>query len=127
MFPPKINLGTCPLCKGNGFRKDSDFTKLECICEETGNNYFIPSIFNSFFNNDTNLILLDYKDRWLYNILEEYLKIENEIDCPDGIRHRIYINNKNRLEPFYTYNNYDLKNHYRLIPVENPLFPFERK
>ena len=61
MFPPKINLGTCPLCKGNGFRKDSDFTKLECICEETGNNYFIHSIFNSFFNIKIILLYLIYE------------------------------------------------------------------
>ena len=40
MFPPRIELGICPLCKGSGFKKESDFTRTDCICEETGNKYF---------------------------------------------------------------------------------------
>lgn len=131
MFPSVINYGVCPYCKGQGFKKDSDFTKLECICEETGNKYFEPedSYFQTINDPLRELILLNYEDKVNYDklISLNYFKLWDIIQYNiDGLEHPIYINANNRLEPFYSLKDSNINN-YTLKPVEDPLFPFVRK
>ena len=121
MFPPHNDLGICPLCKGSGFRKDSDFNKEDCICEETGNKYFL-------YEPDPNLlervtIKIDYSDKTLFDKLTNYM--DYGIIYWDGKPYDIYINAINRLEPFYSLKDYNLDN-YVLPPLEDPIFPFKR-
>ena len=132
MFPPLIDYGTCQHCKGSGFKKDSDFTKLDCICEETGNKLFeVEEVYfhssKLIFNGD--LVLLNYEDKINYDKLVniKYFKLWDTIQYnEDGLDHHIYINANNRLEPFYSLNDSNINN-YTLKPVEDPLFPFIRK
>ena len=125
MFPPKINFGLCPHCRGSGYKKDSDFTRLDCICEETGNKYF--EVNHPYFCTGVNdLDLLSYEDKSIYDKLIEmdYFRLWDCIQYnEDGLDHIIYINATNRLEPFYSLKDWNLNN-YNLKPVENPLFPF---
>ena len=126
MFPPHIDLGICPLCKGSGFRKDSDFNREECICEETGNKYFLyePLPKENFIGTGCKgYIKMDYQDKTLLDKLKEYMdygRINHE-----GIAYDLYINAINRLEPFYSLKDYNL-DHYDLPPLEDPIFPFKR-
>lgn len=125
MFPPKIDLGICPLCKGSGYKKDSDFTKIDCRCEETGNKYFLyeleskrnyfgPTLYNK----------IDYQDKSLFDKIKEHMAY-GQVHY-DGKFQMLYINDLHRIEPFYTLNDYNL-NHYHFPPLEDPLFPFPRK
>ena len=124
LISPKIDLELCPLCKGSGFRKDSDFTKIDCICEETGNKYFLFELDKNQFDNGRGFIKIDYQDRTLYSKIEEYL--ESGVVYHDGHHFDLYINSLHRIEPFYSLKDYNLKN-YHFPPLEDPLFPFKRK
>lgn len=124
MIPQKHELGLCPLCKGSGFRKESDFTKTDCICEETGNKYFIfvPTP-NKLTNNFSAWFIVDYQDKTLIDKIHkhfDYGKVRYQ-----GYEHTLYINGLYRLEPFYALKDYNL-DHYEFPPTDDPLFPFER-
>lgn len=132
MFPPKINLGICPVCKGSGYRYDSDFTKTECICEETGNKFFLyePDPNKRRFEKieqgliGREYIKIDYKDKWLYEKIKHHLSFG--ICHYNGELKYLYINSYNRIEPFYSLGDYLFTN-YSFPPLEDPLFPFKRK
>ena len=123
LVPPHIDLGICPLCKGAGFRKDSDFNKEECICEETGQKYYLYEPSPNMFSNCRGYIKMEYQDKTLLDKLQphmQYGRINHE-----GIAYDLYINAINRLEPFYSLKDYNLNN-YDLPPLEDPIFPFRR-
>lgn len=124
-LPQKHDLGICSLCKGAGTRKDSDFTRLDCICEETGNKYFIfvsnPNKVNSAGGQDW--FIVDYQDKTLLDKITKHF--ENGKVRYNGYEHPIYINGLYRLEPFYSLKDYHLDN-YDFPPLEDPLFPFPR-
>ena len=132
MIPPKIDLGLCPLCKGSGFRKDSDFTKTDCICDETGNKFFLfePDKDKKNFDliNDNLIgrycIKIDYKDKWLFDKIKYHF--DYGVVYFEGHLKELYINSLNRIEPFYSLNNYRLSE-FEFPPLEDPLFPFKRK
>lgn len=132
MFLRKIDLGLCPVCKGAGHRRDSDFTKIDCICEETGNKYFLfePDKSRRIFDKlnegliGKEYIKIDYKDKWLFDKIKYHLEFGM---CHYKGKYQIlYINNIHRLEPFYEFQDYNLNN-YSFPPLEDPLFPFKRK
>ena len=123
MIPPKIDLGICPLCKGSGFRKESDFTKIDCICEETGNKYFLYSPERNRTFTGKEYIKIDYVDKSLFDKVKLYMKDERIYYYGKPLT--LYINSLNRLEPFYSTKDYNLSN-YELPPLEDPIFPFHR-
>lgn len=125
MFPRKQDLGICPLCKGAGIRKDSDFTKLECICDETGNKYFtyIPNPNKVNLAGGVDWFIVDYQDKTLLDKITKYFDY-GQVRY-EGYTHSIYVNSLYRLEPFYSLKDYNL-DHYDFPPLEDPLFPFRR-
>lgn len=125
-FPQKQDLGICPLCKGAGTRKDSDFTRLECICEETGNKYFtyIPNPNKVNLAGGVDWFIVDYQDKTLLDKISKYFEY-GRVTYQNGHQHNIFINSLARIEPFYTLKDYNL-NHYDFPPIEDPLFPFHR-
>ena len=124
MFPPRIELGICPLCNGSGFKKESDFTRTDCICEETGNKYFYYELEpdRTYFGPQMHS-KVDYQDKSLLDKIKEHMKY-GQVHY-DGIPHMLYINDLHRLEPFYTLNDYNLT-HYTFPPKVDPLLPFPR-
>ena len=132
MFPPKIDLGICNICKGAGLRKDSDYTNIDCICNGTGNKFFLyePNKEKRIFDKinegliGREYIKIDYKDKWLFDKIK--YRLEFGMCHYYGEYRELYINSLNRLEPFYSNNDYNLL-HYSFPPLEDPLFPFKRK
>lgn len=132
MFPTKIDLGLCPICKGSGFKKEADYSRSECICEETGNKFFLfePDKTKRIFDRlDDGLIgicyiRIDYKDKLLFDRIKYHF--EFGICHYNGILKTLYINGLHRIEPFYSLKDYNLNN-YNFPPLEDPLFPFKRK
>jgi hypothetical protein len=125
MIPPHIDLGLCPLCKGTGFKKESDFTRTDCICEETGNKYFLYKLESTrlHFGPDQ-YQKVDYQDKSLLDKIIDHMAY-GQVNY-NGEPQILHINNLNRLEPFYTLNDYNL-NHYSFPPLVDPLFPFPRR
>ena len=125
MIPPHTDLGLCPLCKGTGFKKESDFTKTDCICEETGNKYFLYKLetTRAYFGQDY-YTKVDYQDKsLLYKIIDHMAYGQVNYN---GKPYTLHINSLHRLEPFYTLNDYNLS-HYSFPPLEDPLFPLPRQ
>ena len=125
MIPPHADLGLCPLCKGTGFKKESDFTRTDCICEETGNKYFKYELESNrlHFGQDY-YCKVEYQDKSLLDKISEHMAF-GQVNY-NGHPHTLYVNRVNRLEPFYTLNDYNLS-HYSFPPLEDPLFPFPRR
>ena len=125
MIPPHTDLGLCPLCKGAGFKKESDFTRTDCICEETGNKYFLHKLetTRAYFGQDY-YTKVDYQDKSLLDKIIDHMAY-GQVNY-DGKPYTLYINDSHRLEPFYTLNDYNLS-HYSFPPLEDPLFPFPRQ
>lgn len=124
MIPPHTDLGLCPLCKGTGFKKESDFTKTDCICEETGNKYFLHKLetTRAYFGQDY-YTKVDYQDKSLLDKIIDHMAY-GQVNY-GGKPQILYINSLHRLEPFYTLNDYNLS-HYSFPPLEDPLFPLPR-
>ena len=125
MIPPHVDLGLCPLCKGAGFKKESDFTKTDCICEETGNKYFLYKLESNrlHFGQDC-YCKVEYQDKSLLDKISEHMAY-GQVNY-GGKPYTLYINDSHRLEPFYTLNDYNLK-HYSFPPLVDPLFPLPRQ
>ena len=125
MIPPHVDLGLCPLCKGAGFKKESDFTKTDCICEETGNKYFLYKLESNRlqFGQDC-YCKVDYQDKSLLDKIIKHMAY-GQVNY-GGKPQILYINSLHRLEPFYTLNDYNLS-HYSFPPLEDPLFPLPRQ
>ena len=125
MIPQHTDLGLCPLCKGTGFKKESDFTKTDCICEETGNKYFLYKLESNRSNFGQDYYCkVEYQDKSLLDKISEHM-VFGQVNY-DGKPYTLYINDAHRLEPFYTLNDYNLR-HYSFPPLEDPLFPFPRR
>lgn len=124
MIPQHTDLGLCPLCKGTGFKKESDFTKTDCICEETGNKYFLHKLetTRAYFGQDY-YTKVDYQDKSLLDKIIDHMAY-GQVNY-GGKPQILYINSLHRLEPFYTLNDYNLS-HYSFPPLEDPLFPLPR-
>ncbi len=125
MIPPHTDLGLCPLCKGTGFKKESDFTKTDCICEETGNKYFLHKLetTRAYFGQDY-YTKVDYQDKSLLDKIIDHMAY-GQVNY-NGKPYTLHINSLHRLEPFYTLNDYKLS-HYSFPPLEDPLFPLPRQ
>ena len=125
MIPPHTDLGLCPLCKGTGFKKESDFTKTDCICEETGNKYFLHKLetTRAYFGQDY-YTKVDYQDKSLLDKIIDHMAY-GQVNY-NGKPYTLHINSLHRLEPFYTLNDYKLS-HYSFPPLEVPLFPLPRQ
>ena len=125
MIPPHTDLGLCPLCKGAGFKKESDFTKTDCICEETGNKYFLHKLetTRAYFGQDY-YTKVDYQDKSLLDKIIDHMAY-GQVNY-NGKPYTLHINSLHRLEPFYTLNDYKLS-HYSFPPLEDPLFPLPRQ
>ena len=121
MFPPIPDLGLCPLCKGLGFKRESDFTKIDCICEETGNKFFQYKFEPN--NPFSSYIKVSYTDKTLFDKIKDHLAYG--VVYYKGTLHNLYINSSNRIEPFYSLDDYHFNN-YHFPPLEDPLFPFDR-
>ena len=125
MIPPHADLGLCPLCKGTGFKKESDFTRTDCICEETGNKYFLHKLetTRAYFGQDY-YTKVDYQDKSLLDKIIDHMAY-GQVNY-NGKPYTLHINSLHRLEPFYTLNDYKLS-HYSFPPLEDPLFPLPRQ
>ena len=125
MIQPHTDLGLCPLCKGTGFKKESDFTKTDCICEETGNKYILHKLetTRAYFGQDY-YTKVDYQDKSLLDKIIDHMAY-GQVNY-NGKPYTLHINSLHRLEPFYTLNDYNLS-HYSFPPLEDPLFPFPRQ
>ena len=125
MIPPHTDLELCPLCKGTGFKKESDFTRTDCICEETGNKYFLHKLetTRAYFGQDY-YTKVDYQDKSLLDKIIDRMAY-GQVNY-NGKPYTLHINSLHRLEPFYTLNDYKLS-HYSFPPLEDPLFPLPRQ
>ena len=125
MIPPHADLELCPLCKGAGFKKESDFTRTDCICEETGNKYFLHKLetTRAYFGQDY-YTKVDYQDKSLLDKIIDHMAY-GQVNY-NGKPYTLHINSLHRLEPFYTLNDYNLS-HYSFPPLEDPLFPLPRQ
>ena len=125
MIPQHTDLGLCPLCKGTGFKKESDFTKTDCICEDTVNKYFLHKLetTRAYFGQDY-YTKVDYQDKSLLDKIIDHMAY-GQVNY-NGKPYTLHINSLHRLEPFYTLNDYKLS-HYSFPPLEDPLFPLPRQ
>ena len=125
MIPQHTDLGLCPLCKGAGFKKESDFTRTDCICEETGNKYFLHKLESNptHFGQDY-YCKVEYQDKSLLDKIIDHMAY-GQVNY-DGKPYTLHINSLHRLEPFYTLNDYNLS-HYSFPPLVDPLFPLPRQ